>query len=197
MNSIEEKNEKTTNYLKEYNNYQEILSNISKNETMTGKDKYLLKYYINEVLGKENHIEILKIVIENTNKKIYTSNKTSTFFDLMDLPNSTLWKIHYYVNFCLQDMERKKTISSINEENQNLQSQFEKEIQEKLKKMDISCQKSHKLPQPINKLYTPDNVPTYETLMNEALYQDHSSNNNNSFTPNFSYSSSLKSSGIF
>jgi len=156
-----------------YDNYSEIIEKIQKNDTMSSQEMYLLQYNINEILGKEEHIELLKIIIKNTNKKVYTSNKTITLFDLNDLENSILWKLHYYVNFCLENKKKEIQISQLEQENEKNKLAFEKKIQEELKQKHASGEiKSHVTATDVSKkLYTLNDVPTYETLRSQAIYQ--------------------------
>ena len=113
---------------KAYENYQDIVDKISKNDPMNGSDKYMLQFNINEILPKEEHVEVIKIVLRNTNKRTFTPGKNSTFVDLNDLRPSTLWKLHYYVNFCLENIKRGKKMKNyivrtkLNDKNSNKRS---------------------------------------------------------------------------
>ena len=84
-------------HLPVYQDYHHIIDNIQKQEKMPDDMKFTLMNSINKVLDKQDHIEIIKIILETTNKKVYTSNLTVTMFDLQDLSSTTLWKLHYFV----------------------------------------------------------------------------------------------------
>jgi len=154
-----------------YEDYEEIIENIKKNEPMSPEEKYVLQYNINEVLKKEDHEEIIKIVIQNTNKKIYTSNMSVTFFDLCDLSNSALWKLHYYVNFCLENIKKGKKVQEALNESKLKKIEFEQKMQEELQKKLENGEIEEMEPVDLsNKLYLPENVPSYDTLRNQALF---------------------------
>lgn len=156
---------------KTYENYQDIVDKISKSDTMSGADKYMLQFNINEVLPKEEHIEIFKIVVKNTNKRTFTPGKNSTFIDLNDLSPSTLWKLHYYVSFCLDNIKRGKKIDELRNENELKRQEFEQKIQEELKQKYANgeIKATDTLPTK-NRLYTFANMPSYETLRDQAIY---------------------------
>ena len=159
---------------KTYDNYQEIVNRISKNDQMSGCEKYMLQFNINEVLPKEEHIEILKIIIRNSNKRTFTSGKNSTFVDLNDLSPSLLWKLHYYVGFCQENIKRGKRLNDIHNEYETKRYEFEQKVQDELKKKyvngEIQLTDSDLLQTTKNRLYTFANIPSYETLRSQAIY---------------------------
>lgn len=154
-----------------YDNYEEIIENIKKNQPMSAEEKYLLQYNINEILKKEDHREIIKIVVQNTNKKVYTSNMSVTFFDLCDLSNSALWKLHYYVNFCLENIKKEKKVKEAINESKLKKVEFEHKMQDEFQKKLENGEIEEMEPVDLsNKLYLPENVPSYDTLRNQALF---------------------------
>lgn len=161
---------------KAYDNYQEIIDKINKSDIMSGADKYMLQFNINDVLPKEEHAEIIKIVLKNTNRKAFTPGKTSTYIDLNDLSPSTLWKLHYYVNFCLENLNRDRKIDEIKAENDVKRQEFEQKIQEELKKKIASGEiKTNSVEPTKNRLYNFVNIPSYETLRDQAVFANNTS----------------------
>lgn len=160
-----------------YDNHQEIIEKIQRNDVMSGTDKYMLQYNINDMLSREEHIEVLKIVLQNTMKRTFTPAKTSTLIDLNDLNNSTLWKIYYYVNFCLENSKRKNRLTGLHQEVEQNKAEHEQKIMEELQKKLVNGEISTMDPalDTVNKLYTYTNLPSYETLRDQAVYQSISS----------------------
>jgi hypothetical protein len=118
-----------------YENYNKTITKIERNEDMCDEDKYLLQYNINTVLTKEDHMEIIKIVAD-LDKKYYTSNKSVTFFDLADLPNNALWKLHYYVDLCLDHYKRNKHIKNTEDENTKNNLEFQRKIVDEIARLE-------------------------------------------------------------
>lgn len=112
-------------------------------------------------------------MVKNSNKRTFTPGKNSTFIDLNDLSPSTLWKLHYYVNFCLDNIKREKKLDELHNENESKRQEFEQKIQEELKKKLANGEiktESDVLHDTKNRLYTFANLPSYETLRDQALY---------------------------
>lgn len=88
-----------------YQNYQDVLDKSQKEATMSVSEKSRLKRDI-ETLESMDHVEILRIIRESMTDKPYTVSNRQTMLDLDDLSHRCLWKISYYVNFCLENQRR-------------------------------------------------------------------------------------------
>lgn len=112
-----------------YKNYDDVLDKSKKNEEMNYRDKNKLIQQIDR-LDTKDHLGILRIIMDSTSRKIYNANNYGTYIDLNDLDNQTLWKISYYVNLCLENLERerekelaeKKHLEKINQLENDLKS---------------------------------------------------------------------------
>lgn len=93
--------------LAQYQNYDDVLDKSKKNIEMNYREKKKLIQLIDK-LDTKDHLGILRIIMDSTTRKIYTVNNYGTYIDLDDLDNHTLWKINYYVNLCLENLEREK-----------------------------------------------------------------------------------------
>ncbi len=88
-----------------YQNYDSLLEHSKNHDAMSESRKLQLKKDI-EVLDSLEHIEILRIIHEFMQKKLYTVSNKQTMLDLDDLSDACLWKISYYVNLCLDNQKR-------------------------------------------------------------------------------------------
>jgi len=87
-----------------YKDYQDLLS---KDEPMSIYEKERLKRNI-ELLEAMDHVEIIRIIRDSMTKRPYTVSSRQTMLDLDDLDSKCLWRISYYVEFCLDNQNREK-----------------------------------------------------------------------------------------
>lgn len=118
----------------QYQNYEEVLGkNEPKCEQMNYRDKKKLIQNIDKLETKD-HLGILRIIMDSTDKKIYTVNNYGTYIDLDDLDLTVLWKISYYVNLCIENLDRERQ-----------KEEAEKMHQEQLSQLDNNLRNNHKL----------------------------------------------------
>lgn len=110
-----------------YQTYNQVIDNGKRRKGMTLKEKSQLIKQIDQ-LETEDHIGILRIIMTETSKKIYTVNNYGTYFDLNDLDNQTLWKISYHVNLCLENQEREVNRKEAEREHLQNRINFEESI---------------------------------------------------------------------
>lgn len=117
----------------DYHQYDELIDRSFQEKPMTYRDKKKMVGLIDKLETKD-HLGILRIIKDSTNKKIYTVNNYGTYIDLDDIDNMTLWKIQYYVSLCMDNLSREKT-----------KNQAEQEHQEQIKKLETDLRNKSKL----------------------------------------------------
>jgi len=96
----------------------------------------------------------------------FTVNNYGTYFDLVDLSSELLWKIHYYVNLSLEDMERQKI--KVAAQKQWDQDQADNPQYQKMKHQHGKDRSQNIFHQALPS-YSVDNLPSYEDLREDAL----------------------------
>jgi hypothetical protein len=117
----------------DYHQHDDLLNKSFEKKPMIYRDKKKLVQLIDKLETKD-HLGILRIIKDSTEKKIYTVNNYGTYIDLDDIDNMTLWKIQYYVNLCLDNLTREKT-----------KTQAEQEHEEQIKKLETDLRNKSKL----------------------------------------------------
>jgi len=79
-------------------------------------------------LDAKDHISILKIIKNHTQKKIYTLNNYGCYIDLNDLSNKCLHELRYYLDLCLDNQKRKKEKDKIYQEHLEHKQQHEEQF---------------------------------------------------------------------
>lgn len=207
-----------------YQNYSDIIQNMSQKNPMSLKDMRQLQENIKK-LDQEAHIEICRMLVEeqeykeslkksklnakghtlskdsgksgdtdranndqgdktHTDKegvdaeqvdKTHTSddqvpeftvNNYGTYFDLVDLSSELLWKIHYYVNLSLEDLERQKV--KVAAQKQWNQDQVDNPQYQKMKHQ-LGKDRSQNIFHQALPSYSIDKLPSYEDLREDAL----------------------------
>jgi len=149
-----------------YQNYSEIIQNMSQKAPMSLKEMQNLQENIKN-LDQEAHIEICRMLVENQKPGIqpnYTVNNYGTYFDIVDLPTDLLWRIHYYIKLSLEDMARQKV-------KEEAQREFDRDQAEnpQYQKMRTQQNRSQNIFHQALPTYSLDNLPTYEDLREDAL----------------------------
>lgn len=116
----------------QYQSYTEVLDKGKQNQLMDQRDKQKLIKRIDQLETKD-HIGILKIIMEATDRKIYTVNNYGTYFDLNDLDHSTVWKISYHVSLCLENLKREKDKLEAEKKYQEDRNSLEDQLRNKAK----------------------------------------------------------------
>jgi hypothetical protein len=143
-----------------YNNQSDVIQKMSKSEPMKLKDMRILAETIKK-LDQEAHIEICKMIVEGDVN--YIVNNYGTSFDLVDLDPGILWRIYYYCNLSMEDIERQKI-------KDDAQKQLEKDLSENMMYQRMKYSKTV----PTQNIYH-QTEPTYScnTLLNyEDIAQD-------------------------
>jgi len=134
-----------------YQSYTDVLDKGKQNQIMDHRDKQKLIKRIDKLETKD-HIGILKIIMEATDRKIYTVNNYGTYFDLNDLDNNTVWKISYHVSLCLENLKREKDKKEAERKYQEDRNTLEDQLRSKSKlklttnnlNLSITRRKNHK-----------------------------------------------------
>lgn len=113
--------------MSQYKNYDEVLDKGFKQEDMSYRDKKRLIQQIDK-LEMKDHLGILRIIMDSTDKKIYTVNNYGTYIDLADLDNKSLWQVSYFVNLCLENQNREKERTNAEKKHLEKISQLEKDL---------------------------------------------------------------------
>jgi len=115
-----------------YQSYTDVLDKGKRNEKMNYRDKQKLIKLIDN-LDTKDHVGILKIIMDSSNRKIYTVNNYGTYFDLNDVDNPTLWQISYHVSLCIENVEREKNKKEAEKKYLEDKSQLEDNLRNKSK----------------------------------------------------------------
>ena len=129
----------TSENLDKYDNLDEIVSKIGNKSNVTGRDKELILYSLNQ-LSKQDHLYIFTEILQKLEKRIYTVTDNSTLFDLNDLPNDVFWKLYYHTQLLINNMQRSKKINEATNDmdcnNEEMQNQINRELSEHLRKAE-------------------------------------------------------------
>lgn len=140
----------------------QISAHIREGSAMDADQKKILITEIEE-LGKDDHIELMKILLKNGEQSM-TTNSTCTLVDLSELSNRSLWMVYNYVQLCVGHQQHQSQLNKLMDDLEHNRREFSQRLRSEAAEGSTGVEVSEE-----RRLYHPDNVPTYQQLRDETL----------------------------